>query len=68
MPGARGDEDRVASGAVLFLAFDDAAYINATTLMVDGGATVYMPSTRSPEAALAGANTECAGIRECHQS
>jgi NAD(P)-dependent dehydrogenase (short-subunit alcohol dehydrogenase family) len=35
------------AGAVLFLASDEAAYINATTLMVDGGATVYMPSTRS---------------------
>ncbi len=33
--------------AVVFLASDDAAYINATTLMVDGGATVYMPSPRS---------------------
>jgi NAD(P)-dependent dehydrogenase (short-subunit alcohol dehydrogenase family) len=29
---------------VLFLASDDAAYINATTVMVDGGATVYLPS------------------------
>jgi NAD(P)-dependent dehydrogenase (short-subunit alcohol dehydrogenase family) len=35
------------AGAVLFLASDEAAYINAATLMVDGGATVYMPSTRS---------------------
>src|SRR5579862_6410065 len=34
------------AGAVVFLASDDAAYVNATTLMVDGGATVYMPSTR----------------------
>jgi NAD(P)-dependent dehydrogenase (short-subunit alcohol dehydrogenase family) len=33
--------------AVLFLASDDAAYINAMTLMVDGGATVYMPSRSS---------------------
>jgi NAD(P)-dependent dehydrogenase (short-subunit alcohol dehydrogenase family) len=32
--------------AVVFLASDDAAYVNATTLMVDGGATVYMPSSR----------------------
>jgi NAD(P)-dependent dehydrogenase (short-subunit alcohol dehydrogenase family) len=32
--------------AVLFLASDDAAYVNATTLMVDGGATVYMSSAR----------------------
>jgi NAD(P)-dependent dehydrogenase (short-subunit alcohol dehydrogenase family) len=33
--------------AVLFLASDEAAYVNATTLMLDGGATVYMPSRRS---------------------
>jgi len=32
--------------AVVFLASDDAAYVNAVTLMVDGGATVYMPSAR----------------------
>jgi NAD(P)-dependent dehydrogenase (short-subunit alcohol dehydrogenase family) len=34
---------------VLFLASDEAAYINATTLMVDGGATVYMPSVQLAE-------------------
>jgi NAD(P)-dependent dehydrogenase (short-subunit alcohol dehydrogenase family) len=33
--------------AVLFLASDDAAYVNAATLMVDGGATVYLPSART---------------------
>ena len=33
--------------AVLFLASEEAAYVNATTLMVDGGATVYMPSTQA---------------------
>jgi NAD(P)-dependent dehydrogenase (short-subunit alcohol dehydrogenase family) len=32
--------------AVLFLASDDATYVNAATLMVDGGATVYMPSAQ----------------------
>jgi len=32
--------------AVVFLASDDAAYVNAATLMVDGGATVYMPSAQ----------------------
>jgi NAD(P)-dependent dehydrogenase (short-subunit alcohol dehydrogenase family) len=34
------------ANAVLFLASDEAAYINAATLMVDGGATVYMASTK----------------------
>src|SRR2546421_2526691 len=32
--------------AVLFLASDEAAYVNAATLMVDGGATVYMASSQ----------------------
>ena len=32
--------------AVVFLASSDASYINATTLMVDGGATVYMANAR----------------------
>ncbi len=35
------------ANAVLFLASNDAAYVNAATLMVDGGATVYLPSARS---------------------
>jgi NAD(P)-dependent dehydrogenase (short-subunit alcohol dehydrogenase family) len=34
------------ANAVLFLASDEAGYINATTLMVDGGATVNMPSAQ----------------------
>src|SRR5438874_12405100 len=34
------------ANAVLFLDSDEAAYINAATLMVDGGATVYMASTK----------------------
>jgi NAD(P)-dependent dehydrogenase (short-subunit alcohol dehydrogenase family) len=45
-PMPRLCEPRDVAKAVLFLASDDAAYLNATTLMVDGGATVYMPSTR----------------------
>jgi NAD(P)-dependent dehydrogenase (short-subunit alcohol dehydrogenase family) len=32
--------------AVVFLASDDASYVNAETLMVDGGATVYMATAR----------------------
>jgi len=34
------------ANAVVFLASDEAAYVNGTTLMVDGGATVYLPSTQ----------------------
>ena len=34
------------ANAVLFLASDQAAYINAATLMINGGATVYMARTR----------------------
>ena len=45
MPRLCAPED--VANAVLFLASDEAAYINAATLMVDGGATVYMPSTRA---------------------
>jgi NAD(P)-dependent dehydrogenase (short-subunit alcohol dehydrogenase family) len=45
MPRLCAPED--VANAVLFLASDEAAYINAATLMVDGGATVYMASTRA---------------------
>jgi NAD(P)-dependent dehydrogenase (short-subunit alcohol dehydrogenase family) len=44
MPRLCAPED-VAS-AVVFLASDDAAYVNAATLMVDGGATVYMSTAQ----------------------
>jgi NAD(P)-dependent dehydrogenase (short-subunit alcohol dehydrogenase family) len=43
MPRLCRPED-VAS-VVVFLASDEAAYVNGTTIMVDGGATVYLPST-----------------------
>ena len=45
MPRLCRPED-VAS-AVLFLASDDAAYVNGTTLMVDGGALGFMPTTQA---------------------
>jgi NAD(P)-dependent dehydrogenase (short-subunit alcohol dehydrogenase family) len=44
MPRLCAPED--VANAVLFLASDEAAYINAETLMVDGGATVYMSSRK----------------------
>jgi len=44
MPRLCAPED--VANAVLFLASDEAAFINGTTLMVDGGATVYMPSAQ----------------------
>jgi NAD(P)-dependent dehydrogenase (short-subunit alcohol dehydrogenase family) len=45
MPRLCAPED--VANAVLFLASDEAAYINAATLMVDGGATVYMSTARN---------------------
>jgi NAD(P)-dependent dehydrogenase (short-subunit alcohol dehydrogenase family) len=42
------------ANAVVFLAFE-AAYINAATLMVDGGATVYMASTTFADGGKGGA-------------
>jgi len=44
LPGRCAPED--VAKAVLFLASDDAAYVNAATLLVNGGATVYMSSAR----------------------
>ena len=44
MPRLCAPED--VAKAVVFLASDEAAYVNAATLMVDGGATVYMPSAQ----------------------
>ena len=34
------------ANAVLFLASHEAGYVNGETLMVEGGASVYMPSSR----------------------
>ncbi|MFT3819528.1 MAG: SDR family oxidoreductase [Rubrivivax sp.] len=34
------------ANAILFMASDEAAFVNGTTLMVEGGATVYMPSAQ----------------------
>jgi NAD(P)-dependent dehydrogenase (short-subunit alcohol dehydrogenase family) len=34
------------ANAVAFLASDEAGFINGTALMVDGGASIYMPSAR----------------------
>jgi NAD(P)-dependent dehydrogenase (short-subunit alcohol dehydrogenase family) len=42
MPRLCAPED--VANAVVFLASDEAAFVNGTTLMVDGGATVYLPS------------------------
>ena len=44
MPRLCAPED--VAHAVVFLASDDAAYVNAATLMVDGGASVYMSSKK----------------------
>ena len=34
------------ANAVVFLASDEAGFINGTTLMVDGGPSIYMPSAQ----------------------
>src|SRR5438552_5751175 len=44
MPRLCAPED--VANAVLFLASDEAAFVNGTTLMVDGGASIYMPSSQ----------------------
>jgi NAD(P)-dependent dehydrogenase (short-subunit alcohol dehydrogenase family) len=49
MPRLCAPED--VAKAVLFLASDDAAYVNGTTLMVEGGATIYMPSSSATRGA-----------------
>ena len=44
-PMPRLCEAKDVANAVLFLASDQAAFVNGTTLMVEGGATVFMPSS-----------------------
>ena len=48
MPRLCSPED--VAKAVVFLASDDASYVNAATLMVDGGATVYMSNAQLRDA------------------
>jgi NAD(P)-dependent dehydrogenase (short-subunit alcohol dehydrogenase family) len=45
-PMPRLCEPEDVANAVLFLASDEAAYVNGTTLMVEGGATIYLPSAQ----------------------
>jgi NAD(P)-dependent dehydrogenase (short-subunit alcohol dehydrogenase family) len=42
-PMPRLGEPEDVANAVLFLASDEAGFVNVTTLMVEGGATIYMP-------------------------
>jgi NAD(P)-dependent dehydrogenase (short-subunit alcohol dehydrogenase family) len=44
MPRLCAPED--VANAVLFLASNEAAFVNGTTLMVDGGASVYLPTAQ----------------------
>jgi NAD(P)-dependent dehydrogenase (short-subunit alcohol dehydrogenase family) len=44
LPMPRLCEPEDVANAVLFLASDEAGFVNGTTLMVEGGATIYMPS------------------------
>jgi NAD(P)-dependent dehydrogenase (short-subunit alcohol dehydrogenase family) len=43
-PMPRLCEPEDVANAAVFLASDEAAFVNGTTLMVDGGASIYMPS------------------------
>jgi NAD(P)-dependent dehydrogenase (short-subunit alcohol dehydrogenase family) len=49
-PMPRLCEPEDVANAVPFLASDEAAFINGTTLMVDGGATIYLPTAQVAEA------------------
>ena len=45
-PMPRLCEPNDVANAVLFLASDESGFVNGTTLMVEGGATMFMPSTQ----------------------
>ena len=45
-PMPRLCEPEDVANAVVFLASDEAAFVNGATLMVDGGASMYMPSSQ----------------------
>ncbi len=46
-PMPRLCEPEDVANAVVFLASDEAGFVNGATLMVEGGASIYMPSARS---------------------
>jgi NAD(P)-dependent dehydrogenase (short-subunit alcohol dehydrogenase family) len=61
-PMPRLCEPNDVANAVLFLASDESGFVNATTLMVEGGASVYMPSISFT------GQGECACVSSCRGS